>query len=299
MSSPGLQNDNLRGGLLMVLAMAGFAAEDALMKLLSGSVSVGVLILLVGGFSTCVMLVVALRNGAPLFSRDFFHPAVLLRNICEMLGAIGFVTALVMLSLQMASALFQTLPLAITMGAAIFLGEKVGWRRWTAVAVGFLGVMVILRPTGAGFDPFAAGASMLAVFSLAARDLATRRIPARINSTSLAVWGMFSYMIAGALLLPFGAHGFDLPAPRDLALIVVIASCGLIGYLLLIAASRIGEISAIMPFRYTRLIFALGLGALLFGETPDAYMILGSVMVVGSGVYTFLRERYHASKRAA
>lgn len=299
MSSVKLQNDNLRGGLLMTLAMAGFAAEDALMKLLAGSISVGLLILLVGGFSTTVMAVVALRKGAPLFSRDFFHPAVFLRNICEMLGAIGFVTALTLLSLQMASALFQTLPLVITVGAALFLGEKVGWRRWTAVAVGFIGVLIILRPTGEDFDAFAAGASALAVVSLAARDLATRKIPATINSTSLALWGMFCYALSGLLLLPFGAHEITLPPLQDLVLIAVIAGFGLIGYLLLIAASRIGEISSIMPYRYSRLIFALVLGWIFFGERPDAFMLIGSALVVGSGVYTFLRERYHASKGKA
>lgn len=294
MSGTDLTRDNLRGGIFMVIAMAAFAGEDALIKGQTGAIPTGQITMTVSVVSILIMVVVLKLNRVPLWSRDFWRPAVLLRNLGEIIGGVGFITSLKLMPLSMASALFQTMPLVMTMGAALFLGEKVGWRRWAAIAVGFAGVLIILRPTGADFDPLAAGASALTVVGLSMRDLATRRIGVQVNSLNLSFWGMCAFMVSGLVLLIGGQQTPVMPEAGQMARLVLAACFGLIGYYLMILGTRIGEISAIMPYRYSRLVFALILGWLVFAERPDLPMILGSLLVVGAGFYTFLRERYHA-----
>ena len=291
MSSADMTKDNLRGGMLIAASMAFFAAEDALMKGLTGHIPTGQIILMVTLFSAVVMICVLAYNRVPLFTKDFFQPAVVARNLGETVGGVGFITSLALLPLSMASALFQTLPLVMTCGAALFLGEKVGWRRWTAVGVGFIGVLVILRPTGDGFVPLAALGSALAVIGLAARDLATRKITGNVNSLNLTLWGMMSYLISGVVLMVIFSQSWVSVPVWDLLLIAVTSLLGLFGYYVMIVGTRIGEVSSIMPYRYTRIVFALALGWLFFAEIPDTWMLVGVAMIVSAGLYTFLRER--------
>ena len=291
MDAAQLQRDNLRGGLLMVASMAAFSAEDTLIKGLAGALPTGQIIATLGVTGTLALAGIAKSRGAPLWGRFVTHPMVILRNLGEMTGAIGFVTALVLLPLSVASALFQTLPLAITLGAALFLGEKVGWRRWTAIAVGFAGVLVILRPGSDGFDLWAAAASMLAVFSLAVRDLATRRIGGGVASLSLAVWGSAAFIPAGIVLMLLAGQTPVLPDAGQWGILFGASTLGVAGYWLMVVATRVGEVSAVMPYRYSRILFSLLLGWIVFAEHPDWGVWLGSAMIVGSGLYTFLRER--------
>ena len=294
MTPADLTRDNLRGGLLMVAAMAAFAIEDMLVKAVGGRVPPGQIILAIGIGSTLVLGLIALRQRHPLFTRAFLHPLVIVRNLAEMSGSAGFITALTLMPLGTASALHQTMPLAMTLGAAVFLGEKVGWRRWAAVAAGFLGVLVILRPTGDGLSAAAAAASMTAVFSLAVRDLATRKVAGAVSSLSLALWGSVSFIPSGLILMGVTGSPWMMPQGLDWALLAGVAGMGVTGYWLMVVATRVGEVSAIMPYRYSRLVFAMVLGWLAFREMPDTWMLAGSALIVGSGLYTFVRERYHA-----
>lgn len=291
MDAAELKRDNLRGGLLMTASMAAFSVEDTLIKGLAGTIPTGQIVATLGLTGALALAVIARSRGAPLWGRFVWHPMVLLRNAGEMTGAIGFITALVLLPLSVASALFQSLPLVMTMGAALFLGERVGWRRWSAIAVGFVGVLVILRPTGAGFDLWAAAASMLAVASLAVRDLATRRIGGGVQSLSLAVWGSAAFVPAGAILMLVGGQEPVWPAPAQWGLLGTASALGVAGYWLMVVATRVGEVSAVIPYRYSRILFSLILGAVVFGERPDLAVYLGSALIVGSGLYTFVRER--------
>jgi drug/metabolite transporter (DMT)-like permease len=288
--TPQTRTDNLRGGLFMVAAMGGFALEDMLIKHLSGSLPTGQIMVAIGTIGTLGMAGFAASRGAPLWGRFLISVPVLLRNLGEMLGALCFVTALALMPLSVATALFQTLPLATTLGAALFLGEKVGWRRWSAILVGFSGVLIILRPFEAGFDPVPALFSIGAVLSLALRDLATRRIPPGVPSLSLSVWGFVAIIPAGALLLASGQTLTPI-SPSQTGLILAAVGLGMLAYVAMVAATRIAEVSVIAPYRYTRIVFAMILGAIAFSERPDGWMILGLTMIVGSGLYTFLRER--------
>lgn len=294
MSSAEMTRDNLRGGVLMVAAMAAFAVEDMLVKLVAASIPPGQIIVAIGLGSTLVLGLIALRQRQPLVTPALLHPLVILRNLAEMSGTAGFITAITLLPLGTAAALHQTLPLAMTLGAALFLGEKVGWRRWLAVALGFAGVLVILRPSGEGLSGLAAAASMTAVFSLAVRDLATRRVAGAVSSLSLALWGSVAFIPSGLLLMAVSGTPWVLPRGFDWPMLAGVAGAGVTGYWLMVVATRVGEVSAIMPYRYSRLVFAMALGFLAFGERPDALMLLGSALIVGSGLYTFVRERYHA-----
>jgi drug/metabolite transporter (DMT)-like permease len=288
--TPDTRTDNLRGGVLMVLAMAGFALEDMLIKYLSASLPTGQIMILIGVLGTLAMGTFAKARRIALFGRFLLSPAVMLRNLGEMFGALCFVTALAMMPLSVATALFQTFPLAVTMGAALFLGEKVGWRRWSAILVGFSGVLVILQPWGHDFDPVPALFSLGAVLSLVLRDLATRRIPPGVPSLSLSVWGFVAVIPAGLLVMAYGQTPTAMTLPQ-FGLLLMSVSVAMFAYVAMVAASRIGDVSVIAPYRYTRIVFAMVLGFLMFAETPDAGMILGLSMIVGSGLYTFLRER--------
>jgi len=281
--------ENLRGSLLMVVAMAGFALEDVLIKQMAGSLPMGQVIALIGCGGALNFGVLTVARGQRLVSPAVLSRPVLLRNLAEAVAAVSFVAAIVLTTLSSASAILQTTPLALTLGAALFLDESVGWRRWTAIGVGFFGVLLIIQPGMAGFMP----ASLLAVIAVAAvalRDLASRAIPAEVTGMQLAAWAFATLIPTGILMmLAMGAAPVMLGAP-DLARLAAAFVVGGIGYYALVGATRTGEVAVVVSFRYTRLVFAMILGALVFGEHPDPLMLSGAVLVVGAGVYTIWRE---------
>lgn len=281
--------ENLRGSLLMVAAMTGFALEDVLIKLMAGALPMGQVIALLGCGGALNFSVLAIARGRPLLSPALLSLPVMLRNLAEAAAAVSFVAAIVLTSLSSASAILQTTPLAITLGAALFLGEPVGWRRWTAIAVGFAGVLLIVQPGLAGFTP----ASLLAVAAVAAvalRDLASRAIPTEVTTIQLSAWGFAVLIPAGLLMMLAMGDAPVMPGTLDLARLAGAFVVGGIGYYALVRATRTGEVSVVVPFRYSRLVFAMILGALVFGERPDLLMLAGAALVVGAGLYTIWRE---------
>ncbi|WP_076484626.1 DMT family transporter [Rhodobacter aestuarii] len=289
--------ENFRGSLLMVAAMAGFAMEDLFVKRLSQHMPVGEVLMLMGVGGTLIFAALALRKGDRLFSRDLLAPAVIGRNFGELVGTLAFVCAIAFTPLAEASAILQATPLAVTLGAALFLGEQVGWRRWSAIMVGFLGVLVVIRPGTEGFSILSLFA-VVAVVGLAARDVITRRVPRSITSMQLATYGFATCIPAGALLLQFQG-AFLAPSLTDYAQLCAALVFGTAGYYALIAAMRLGEVAVITPFRYTRLIFALIIGWTVFAEKPDIWTLVGGLIIVGSGLYTLARERARARAAAA
>ena len=287
---------NQRGILYMVLGMGGFAAEDAFIKLASASLPAGQILLTLGVFGGLLFSALARARGHRPWSREALHWAVLGRNASEMLGSLCYVAALGLAPLVTTTAIFQAMPLAVTMGAALFLGEQVGWRRWTAILVGFLGVMVVIRPGAEDFQP-ASILAVLAVVGLAARDIFTRRIPRRIDTMLLTAWGFVAVGIVGAAQLLVTGGGV-LPSVPTALLLLGAVGFGTVGYWWLTESTRLGELSAIMPFRYTRLLFAMVIGVVVFTERPDGWTLLGAALIVGSGIYAFARERARARAAA-
>jgi drug/metabolite transporter (DMT)-like permease len=280
---------NQRGILYMTLGMAGFAAEDALIKLMAETLPTGQILLMLGLGGGAFFAGFASLRGHPMRLAQFGHWAVLGRNAAEMLGSLAFVMALSLAPLVTVSAIFQATPLAVTMGAALCLGERVGWRRWSAILVGFAGVMVVIRPGAADVDPGALLA-VVAVLGLAARDLFTRRIPRGIDTMWLTAWGFFAVALAGGVQASL-LQGWVAPSGRDLWLIAGALSVGTAGYWWVTESTRVAELSVVMPFRYTRLLFALVIAFFVFAEVPDGWTATGTLLIVGSGLYAVMRER--------
>ena len=283
--------DNTRGSVLMVLAMLGFAFEDMFIKMMSGALHVGQILIMLGGGGAIIFAVITKAYGDRLWSRDLRHPAVILRNAGEVVGTLGFVTAIALTPISSASAILQATPLVVTIGAALFLGETVGWRRWLAVAIGLGGVLLIIRPGLDGFEPKSLFA-VQGVIGLAIRDLATRRIPATITSRQVSTYAFAVLVPTGLILLWLGGPDAVLVVPDPVNMLRAAAAIviGVIAYYTLVAATRIGDISVIAPFRYSRIVFALFVGVVVFGESPDMLTLLGAAIIVSSGIYTLLRE---------
>lgn len=281
--------NNLRGIGLMVLAMATFTISDMFIKLASTRLPVGQILIVLGLGGTLVFAALARRRGDVLFSRAVLHPAVLARNTSEVLGTFGVVMALALTPLSQASAIFQATPLLVTLGAALIFRETVGWRRWSAIALGLTGVLIIIRPGTEGFDANSLFA-VLGVLGLSGRDLSTRAVPPGISTVQLAAYGFAVVAPLGAIVLA-GTGGALWPDPQEWLYLIAMVASSAVAYFCITLAMRVGEISAVTPFRYTRLIFALAVGYLVFGEIPDGAMYLGAALIIGSGLYTIARER--------
>ena len=281
----------------MVIATACFAMNDAITKFVSSEINFGQVMLMRSVFAMALIAALAVRSGAMRPIRTVLMMPVGLRIICEVGGAVTFLAAITHLPLANIYSIFQALPLAVTLGAVVAFGEPVGWRRWLAIAAGFIGVLIIVRPGVAGFNQYALLA-LCSVLLCAVRDLATKRIPKEIPSLFITLLTTISVGTGGALLLlPLG--GWSPMSGQTLMLLIVAAILLPIGYNCIIMALRIGDISAVAPFRYTALIWAILIGYLVFGEVPDVMMITGASVIVASGLYALYRERLRDRGRPA
>lgn len=281
--------DNLRGALLMSLAMAGFALEDMLIKVLAGSLPVGQVLLLLGIGGALVFGTITRQRGEQVLSPALLTPAVIIRNLCEMVGSVAFVLSFILASLSTASAILQATPLVVTIGAVLFLGEQVGWRRWTAIAVGFAGVILIVRPGMAGFEP-ASLFAIVGVLGLAGRDVSTRLVPRSISSYQISTWAFAMIIPAGLFLMWVMGQPPVVPGALQGLTLLAAVGVGVLAYYALVAAMRVGELSFVTPFRYTRMVFALIVGLVVFGENPDALTLTGAALIIGAGLFTWWRE---------
>lgn len=279
---------NARGALFMVIAMVAFTCNDALVKSVTHTMNTGQILFVRGFMTSLLVLAIAKWMGALGSWRVILQPAVALRLAAEILASLAYISALGAMPLANTSAILQALPLAVTLGAALFLGEQVGWRRWLAIAAGFAGVLIVIRPGPDGFS-MAAIYVIASVIGAAARDLATRKIRSDVPSIFIsAVTAVAITVVGGVLVVPMG--GWQ-PMTVDVLLRLAGASVLLlVGYQTIVSAMRFGEISFIAPFRYTSLIWAISIGVLVFGEWPDFWMTVGVLIIVASGLYTFYRE---------
>ncbi|WP_171129892.1 MULTISPECIES: DMT family transporter [unclassified Ruegeria] len=289
--------NNLNGILLLVGSMAAFAIEDMFIKHLSVSVPTGQILVVLGVVCGVAFALLTVASRKRIFEPAAWKAVPLIRASTEGVAAVAFVTALSSIDLSTVAAVFQALPLVITMGAALFLGETVGWRRWSAIGVGFIGVLMIIRPGLEGFQPETL-LVILSVVLIAARDLITRRLDTRVPSTVVAMQAYLSATLAGAVLMVWA----DQPvAPLQSAHVFPYLAAflsSMLGYYGIVAAMRVGEASAMMPFRYTRLVFSMIAGMLMFYERPDALTLAGASLIIASGLYTFVRERRLARQLA-
>lgn len=290
---------NLRAILLMILGMAGFAIEDLCIKLMANAgMSVGAIMIVLAILGGFVFLLIAKSQGAQFFSPIFWTRPVIIRNLCEAAGAIGFMTAIAFSDISVASAILQAAPLLVTLGGALFLGEAVGWRRMLAIIAGLIGVLIIIRPGFDGFDPMSLFA-VLGVLCLSARDVATRALPKSASSTMLSVYAFWALIPVGIIYHNIQGHSAPFEVADILWPTIAAIVSGVIAYYALIVSMRIGETAVVTPFRYTRLIFAMIIGIVVFGERPDIWTYIGALIVIGSGLFTLWRERQLAQRIAA
>ena len=282
----------------MCASMAGFAINDVIMKFAFAKVPLFQAIFWRGLFAILFIAAIAWWFGALKRQtewRHFLHPAVALRTLAEIGATTFFLSALFAMPIANATAILQALPLTITLAAALLLGETVGWRRYSAIAVGLIGVMLIVQP---GADGFAAGSgwALLAVGAITMRDLATRFMPDALPSLLVGLLTAVVITLAGAVGTLVG-DTVALGLSDILRLGSAAAFLG-VGYVCSVLAMRHGDVGFVSPFRYTILLWALVLGWAVFGNLPNSLALLGSVIVVASGLYTFVRER-SARKAAA
>jgi drug/metabolite transporter (DMT)-like permease len=273
----------------MIAAMAGFAVEDLFLKAVTSRIPVGEALILFGLGGMAVFSLLAFRAGDRLFQRAHFQRMLLVRSLFEIAGRLFYTLSIALTPLSSASAILQATPLVVALGAVLFFGEKVGWRRWLAIFIGFSGVMMILRPGISGFEP-ASIFAVLGTIGFAGRDLATRASPPTLSNMQLGVYGFASLVLAGIVLLSV-TGGAVWPSGGEMLRLAAATAAGVFGYASLTAAMRTGEISVIAPFRYTRLVFAMILGVAVLGERPDLMTLAGSMVIVLSGVYTAWRAR--------
>jgi drug/metabolite transporter (DMT)-like permease len=283
--------DNLRGSLWMLVAMLGFGIEDAFFKAATGSggVTAGVGTLQFGLMAMGLYSVMAWHRGLSLWHPAYLQPRLLIRTGFEICGRLFFALALAYTPLSTTSAILQAAPLVVMAGAGLILGERIGPRRWAAMAVGLAGVLLIIRPSTSGMEPNALFA-LLGMIGFAGRDLATRTSPAQVHAAQLGVLGFSIVSFAGVIIILTEPGRPSMPDASAALLICGTALAGVMGYTALTAAMRTGEVSVVAPFRYSRLIVALVIAFAVFGERPDAMTLTGAALIVGSGLYSLWRE---------
>lgn len=282
-------SDNLRGALYMCVAMAAFTINDAMMKAATQTLPLWQAIAMRGLLTLGPLIAIGAMTGR-LTLRMGRRDAVTvgIRSFAEVASTLLFLAALVHMPLANLSAIMQSLPLAVTLAAWAVFGDKVGWRRMTAIPVGFVGVLIIVRPGPAGFDHYAL-IGLASVAFVVVRDLSTRELSKAVPSATVAVAASLSVTATALMLsLPGGWVGFSL---REGLLIAGAAASLVVGYNFVVMVMRVGDIGFVAPFRYVSLLVALVLGWAVFGTIPDALTMFGAGLVVVSGLFTLWRER--------
>lgn len=301
-------SDNLRGVLFMCGSMAAFTINDTFMKAVTQEVPLFQTIFLRGLIAMAGLIVMGLATGAfrqRLEGGDW--RLITLRSVAEIFATLTFLVALLHLPLANLSAIMQALPLAVTLSAALVFGDRIGWRRMTAILVGFAGVMIIIRPGTDQFDVWSL-LGVASVLCVVVRDLSVRRLGPHVPSVIVALGAavLVTAMGLGLSLVPTNGMGPDFQGltgwvPLGLPQVAKVAGAGIFligGYLFAVTAMRFGDVGLVAPFRYTSLLWAIVLGFVAFGDLPDGWTVVGALIVVGAGVFTLLRERRLARKTA-
>lgn len=273
----------------MILSMACFAVADTFIKLLSARLPATQILFSVGFGGALITLALAVTLNVNLADKILLNKHVISRTIADLFGALFFTSAMVLIPMSLLASILQATPLFVTLGAAILLGEKVGWRRWSAIFIGFLGIIIILQP-GYGSFQLASLLGLAAVLCLALRDVVTRDMATEIPTLTVTFYACLAMGSAGFIAYPFFGTPI-MPTTFEAILLVCAAIIGVTGYFLIVLATRKGDVSVIAPFRYSRLLFSLVLASLILGEMLTLPILLGGLLVVSSGIYTFGRER--------
>ena len=275
------------GGIACILLGGVFlTGNDAAMKWLTSGYPVGEILALRGLFAFLPIAFFAWRAGGWRSLRVRRVRAQSARALLFVASSFLWVAGLTRLPLADSMAATFTGPIMITALAPLLLGETVGWRRWTAVMVGFGGVLLMIQPTGEG-PRLAMLLPLISVMGGVGRDVITRRIASTESSVGTLAFTTAAACLIGLLTLPFG---WVLPGARDWALLALSGILMGAAHFLYIEALRLAEAVIVMPFKYFNMVWAVALGFAIWGDLPDRWMIGGTVLVVLSGLYIMRRE---------
>ncbi len=307
-------DDNFRGIFFLCAGVFIFSFQDVIIKLLSPTYPVHQIVF-IRGFLALPLLLVIVHFDSGLQTLKSSKPwQHVVRSIAMFCSYLFFYLAASAVPLTVAVALFFTAPLMITALSIVILGERVGWRRWVGVIVGFVGVMIILRPGFNEFDP----AALLAVASALAYTLAqliARRLGVTDSASVMAFYSMLAFTYIGAGMgfvfatwgpgegtsaaTDFLLRGWVMPGGIELAMLVTVGVISAMGFYLLSQAYRLGEANTVAPFEFTSMIWAMALSFVLLGSVPDLYTFAGAALVGGAGVYVLRREGLRKRKPIA
>ncbi len=281
----------------MLLACAMFVISDSCVKMIGRDLPLGEILLLRGFIAVPFVLIMARRAGVlAQFPRVVTNPRIQLRTAMEIGSTILFLAGLIRMSYADAITIQQFIPLAVMAGAALFLGEHIGWRRWLAAVIGLVGVLIVVQP-GAGTLNWPALMILGNVAFVAGRDLVTRRIGEHVPSVLLVLMSVTCVGLAGFLLLPF--ETWRIPTARELLFVSIAAITSIGGFYWVTEALRRGEVGVIIPFRYSLIPYGVVSGMVLFGEWPKLHTLIGIAIVMGAGLYAVHRERIRTQEARA
>ncbi|MFM7335892.1 MAG: DMT family transporter [Tabrizicola sp.] len=282
-------SENFRGILMMCASMAAFTINDTFMKSVTQTLPLFQTIALRGMIAVLGLTLLALVTRAFTFRPSRRDAGLIaLRSLADVAATILFLEALLRMPLANLSAILQSLPLLITLAAALVYGDKIGWRRMTAILVGLVGVLIIIRPGTEGFDRWAllgVGSALCVVV----RDLAVRPLQGQVPSAIVALGAAVGVTLMGWTGTVF--QGWHSPTSWELVRVLGAGLFLIVGYITSVAAMRHGDIGLVAPFRYTSLLWAIVLGLIVFGDFPDGWTLLGAAIVVAAGLFTLWRER--------
>ncbi len=279
---------NRRGIVAILLAMVLFTANDTLTKIVSADLPPGEIMATRGCFGVLLMLGLIAARGELHNLGEMKTPIVAMRGLLEASIGFTFLTALAHLQLANITAIMQVTPIMITFLTVMLGLESVKWRRWSAIIVGFLGVLLIVKPSTDGFNVFA-GLALASAFLVAVRDLVTRSISPNIPTSIVTLSATATVTVLGFALS--ASEDWKPVSFLELTTLAAAAFFVTLGNLQIVKAFRSADISVVSPFRYAVIITSLTAGFLVFGELPDLISVLGIVLVVGSGLYTLHREQ--------
>jgi drug/metabolite transporter (DMT)-like permease len=282
-------SENMTGALFMCGSMAGFAFNDAAIKYASAGIGIYQSIFVRGVFAIILIGIIAWRKGvfkAMPSARD--SKLIAWRSLWEVGGTLTFLTALFYLPIANITALLQALPLTVTLAAAWFLNESIGWRRGVAIFIGFIGVLLIVQPGTDGFNAYSI-LGLVCVLFVTARDLVVRQFSKSVSSLFVSfVTALVITIVGGVLTVVY--EGWVPMVASEVALLAVAGCLIFAGYFFSVAAMRVGEVSFVTPFRYTVMVWAITLGYFIWGDVPNALTLIGMTIVIGMGLFTFWRE---------
>ena len=274
----------------MITSMAFFAVEDSLIKFVTSTIPIGQILIMFGLGGALIFLLVAHFKNEKIMLRDMLLLPMYVRALFEIIGRLFYVLAISLIPLSTATVIIQATPIVVVAGAAIIFGEKVGWRRWTAILLGLFGVIVIIQPTAESFS-FLSILALIGMIGFAGRDLASRAAPENLSVFILGLHGFIALAFSGLIYTIWDDANFVMIDIDTIGFMVGAVVFGVAAYSCLMKAMRTGEVSTVTPFRYTRLIFGVSLGVFFFNESLNYSTVLGTILIVISGLFILSRNK--------